>query len=109
MVYRLISRPRVVPKQLALALTAALAAAAFTASVVLAQSGSPYAISRSTFPGGAGRVSSGGPIVIDGAVGEVTYASASGGSFSVRGGTSGEGGPTIRGRVPMTASDGPQR
>ena len=109
MVHRNIFHPRVVPKRLALALTATLAAAAFTASIVLAQSGAPYAISRSTFPGGAGRVSSGGPIVIDGSIGEVTYASASGGTFAVRGGTFGESGPTIRGRVPMTASDGPQR
>ena len=109
MAYRLVPHPRFVPKRLTLALIATLAAAAFTVSVVLAQSGAPYAISRSTFPGGSGRVSSGGPIVIDGTVGELTYASASGGTFAVRGGTFGETGPTIRGRVPMTASDGPQR
>ena len=54
-------------------------------TAVLAQSGDPYLLGRSTIDGGGG-VSSGGPYVLSGTVGQPDAANSSGGNYEILGG-----------------------
>lgn len=110
------------------------AVAVATIGLVLAQSGTPYAITRSAFTGGGVGLQSGGPLRMEAAVGEGLTGFTGGTGYAVQLGVLGDTGSdppgsptptataspspspspspgvrTVRGRFPMLANDGPQQ